>query len=326
MRAFARRHRRLAILLYVLMALLPVVLVVPYLVPLGRPDTEVPLEDLVTANGRFVDIDGMSIYIEEHGPRPARGTIVFLHGFGGSTFSWRHNVPFFAGEGYRVISLDMKGFGLSHKDFGSDYSHPAQAELVADVLAELDVEQAYIVGHSMGTSVMLHFAHAYPEMVLGLVSAAGAVELGERSAFPGVLLRFGPFRRAAGVFLTRFLTKERAGVVLEDSTHHDIVTGEVVDGYYHRIVTGDWQWSLLGMTRDMHRNTITFPLEGIAVPTTVLWGEYDRVVKREDIDEWKDRFSKGEFHLIQDAGHLPMEERPERFNELVLAFLETAGG
>lgn len=308
--------------LAIVAAYVMLVSLIPYLVPLGRPDSETTVEDLVTADGRFLEIEGMRIYIEELGAQSARGPIVFLHGFGGSTFSWRDNSPFFADAGYRVISLDMKGFGLSHKDFWSDYSHPAQAALVAGVLADLDVERAYIVGHSMGTSVMLHFAHLYPEMVLGLVSVAGAVELGERSAFPAALLGFPPVRRAGEVFLTRALTRERLGVILEDVSHREMVTDEVLDGYYNRIVAGPWERSLLGMTRDMHRNTIAFPLEGIAFPTVVLWGEYDGVVKRADIDEWKDSLRSVEFHVIADAGHLPMEERPELFNELVLAFLQ----
>jgi pimeloyl-ACP methyl ester carboxylesterase len=324
MRRLWRRHRGLAILSYVVLALLLLVFVLPYLIPLGKDHAEIPLEDLIGENGRFLDIDGVRIYIEELAPESSQETVVFLHGFGGSTFSWRHNVSFFASQGYRVISLDMKGFGLSHKDFDSDYSHPSQAELVADVLVRLNIEQAYIVGHSMGSSVMLHFAHLYPEKVMGLVSVAGALNLHEGSVRPGVLLSFPPLRRAGEVFLTRYITKERVSAILESAYHEDTIAGEALDGYYNRIVSGQWSQSLLAMTRDMHKNTIAFALEDITFPTIIFWGENDTWVKRTDIDEWKDKIPSAEFRAIPEAGHLLMEEKPELFNNLVLAFLQSS--
>ena len=178
MRSFWRRHRALRILSYVVLAFLFLVCVLPYLIPLGEPQADISADELVSEHGRFLDVDGVGIYVEEQNPESGQATIVFIHGLGGSTFSWRHNAPFFAAQGYRVVSLDMKGFGLSYKDFASDYSHPAQARLLGEVLARLGIDQAYFVGHSMGTSVMLHFAHLYPEKVLGLISVDGAVKSG----------------------------------------------------------------------------------------------------------------------------------------------------
>ncbi len=323
MAKFWRRHRRLAILAYTVLALLLLVCVVPYLIPIGESQAEISPDDLIGEHGRFLDIEEVDIYVEEQNPESAQATIVFIHGFGGSTFSWRHNVPFFADQGYRVVSLDMKGFGLSHRDFTSDYSHPAQADLLVEVLATLGVYQAYLVGHSMGTSVMLHFAHLYPERILGLISVDGAVNLDGGAVFPAALLNFGPVRRAGEVFLTRYATKERVGQILESAYYQDIVTAEVVDGYYNRLVSGQWAQSLLAMTRDMSENTITFTLEDLEFPTLVLWGENDTWIKRTNIGRWIDEIPSAEFHVIPETGHMLMEENPELFNNMVLAFLES---
>jgi len=322
MRNFWRRHRRLAILAYTVLALLILVCVVPYLIPLGKSQAEISPDDLIGEHGRFLDIDGVSIYVEEQNPESTQGTIVFIHGFGGSTFSWRYNAPFFAGQGYRVVSLDMKGFGLSYKDFASDYSHPLQAKLLTEVLDRLEVGQACFVGHSMGTSVMLHFAHLYPEKVLGLISVGGSVNLDEGFVHVSALLNFGPFRRIGEVFLIRYVSRERVGKLLESASHQDILTAEVVDGYYNRLVTGQWAQSLLAMTRDMYKNTITFPLEDITFPTLIFWGEQDTWVTRTEIDKWRNGIPSAEFHVIPETGHLLMEENPELFNAMVLAFLE----
>jgi pimeloyl-ACP methyl ester carboxylesterase len=319
-----RRHRAIRIVSYLVLALLFVICVVPYLVPLGQAQAEVPPEELVTEYGRFLDIEGARIYVEEQNPESAQATIVFIHGLGGSTFSWRHNVPFFAGQGYRVVSLDMKGFGLSYKDFASDYSHPAQAELLAQVLARLGIEQAYLVGHSMGTSVMLHFVHLYPEKVLGLISVDGAVSMDKRAVNPFALLNFPPLRRAGEVFLSRYATEERVGQILRSAYYRqDLVTAEVVDGYYNRLVTGRWAQSLLAMTRDMSKNTITFALQDLEFPTLILWGENDTWVTRAGIDRWKDEIAGAEFHAVPEAGHMLMEEKPDLFNNMVLAFIRS---
>jgi len=310
----------------VVLALLLLVCVVPYLIPFGEPQTKTSPDELVTEHGRFLVIDGVNIYVEERNPESAQTTIVFIHGFGGSTFSWRHNASFFTSQGYRVVSLDMKGFSLSYKNFASDYSHLAQAALLAEVLARLEVDQAYFVGHSMGTSVMLHFAHLYPEKVLGLISVDGAVNLDEGTIYPFALLSFPPFRRIGEVFLTRYGTKERVGLILRSAYYRqDIVTAEIVDGYYNRLVSGQWAQSLLAMTRDMPKNTITFALKDLEFPALILWGQNDTWVKRIDIDRWRDEIPSAEFHAIPEAGHMLMEENPELFNNMVLTFLQSHG-
>jgi pimeloyl-ACP methyl ester carboxylesterase len=326
MRSFWGRHRGLRILSCVILALAFVVCVLPYLIPLGEPQADISPDELVSEHGRFLDINGVSIYVEEQNPQSGQATIVLIHGLGGSTFSWRNNAPFFAAQGYRVVSLDMKGFGLSYKDFASNYSHPAQARLLAEVLVRLGVDRAYFVGHSMGTSVMLHFAYLYPEKILGLISVDGAVSLEQAAMHPSALLSFPPFRRAGEVFLTRYGTKDRIGRILRSAYYRqEIVTAEVMDGYYNRLVIGQWAQSLLAMTRDTPENTITFALEDLEFPTLVLWGQNDTWVKQIDIDRWRDRIPSAEFQAIPEAGHLLMEENPDLFNSLVLAFLESHG-
>ncbi len=310
-----------------MVAFLFLVCVLPYLIPLGETEGQVPPDELVSEHGRFLDIEGVSLYVEDHNPESDQAAIVFIHGFGGSTFSWRHDAPFFASHGYRVVALDMKGFGLSDKDFASDYSHAEQARLLTEVLTRLGIDRAYFVGHSMGTSVMLHLAHLYPERVLALISVSGSVSPDGGGALPSALVNFPPLRRAGEVLLTRLGTKERIGQILRSAYYRqDVMTAEVVDGYYNRLVAGQWAQSLLAMVRDMPENNIRFDLAGLTFPTLILWGENDTWVKRKDIDRWRGQIPSAEFHVIPEAGHLLMEEEPELFNSMVLAFLESHTG
>jgi pimeloyl-ACP methyl ester carboxylesterase len=117
------------------------------------------------------------------------------------------------------------------------------------------------------------------------------------------------------------MTEERVGGLLESASYQDIAAPGVVAGYYDRLVAGRWAQALLAMTRDMPRNTITFALEDLEFPTLIFWGEQDTWVTLAGIDCWKNRMPGAEFHAVPEAGHLLMEERPDLFNNTVLAFL-----
>ena len=99
-----------------------------------------------------------------------------------------------------------------------------------------------------------------------------------------------------------------------------------MDAYYNRLVTGNWSQSLLAMTRDMSRNAITFALKRLEFPALILWGEYDTWVSRADVDRWKDKIPSAEFYAVPEAGHMLMEENPDLFNSIVLAFLQSHRG
>ncbi len=103
-----------------------------------------------------------------------------------------------------------------------------------------------------------------------------AVSLDDRLVRISVLLGFAPFRRIGEAFLTRYVTRERVGQILRTAYYpQGIVTAEVVNGYYDRLVSGQWEQSLLAMTRGMSKNTISFPLEDITSRAIILWGQND---------------------------------------------------
>lgn len=124
-------------------------------------------------NARFLKVDGVDLRVLDEGPRGAP-VVTLLHGFGSSLETWRGVAPRLA-ETYRVVSLDLKGFGLSGRpgpDDGDgslgDYGPEAQARLVAHVLDQLGVKETAVVAHSWGSSVALAFAVAAKNRVTRL--------------------------------------------------------------------------------------------------------------------------------------------------------------
>ncbi len=317
--------RRYKIIIIVFAAIAFILTALPYLIPISGVKSEVTVQSLMSPSGKFLNIESVDIYIEEHGPATGEA-IVLIHGFGGSTFSWRNNIPFLVENGYRVIALDLKGFGLSGRDFQSDHSHKAQAAIINEVLRQTGIGQAYLIGHSMGGSVMFHFVNLYPEKVLGIVSVAGSIILNKSSGFPNVLLNFPPFQRAGRVILTNLLTKDRFSSILDSAYFNkEALGGDVIDGYYDRAIRTGWEQSLLAMTRDMPENAIDFPLDTLLFPALIIRGDNDSWVSQSDTDAWRNEIPGAVFYLMADAGHVPMEEQPAVFNQIVLDFLQSIG-
>ena len=96
----------------------------------------------------------VKLYYEEAGKGPP---LLLIHGFGASTYTWRHIAPELA-QTHRVIAVDLKGFGQSDKPFDSRYSVFDQAELLAELIEEKDLRNLTLVGHSFGGGVALVLA------------------------------------------------------------------------------------------------------------------------------------------------------------------------
>ena len=112
--------------------------------------------------------DGVGLYVEETGD----GTpILFVHEFAGDHRSWEPQVRYFSRR-YRCISFDARGYPPS--DVPADpaaYSQDRARDDIRDVLDGLEIEQAHIIGLSMGGFATLHFGLQYPARALSLVVA-----------------------------------------------------------------------------------------------------------------------------------------------------------
>lgn len=109
--------------------------------------------------------DGVPIAYEVQGS--GEPTLVFIHGWSGDGRYWRGQVPYFSQQ-HRVVTLDLAGHGHSGLE-REDFTMPAFGEDVKAVLEDLDVEQALLIGHSMGGPVAVEAARLMPERVIGIV-------------------------------------------------------------------------------------------------------------------------------------------------------------
>jgi cis-3-alkyl-4-acyloxetan-2-one decarboxylase len=96
-------------------------------------------------------------------------TVVFLHGIASSSITWRHVIPLLSPDKFRLITLDLLGFGESPKPDWSSYDLDAHANAVKVTLRRMGVKKYILVGHSMGSLVATRLAMSNPKKVTNLV-------------------------------------------------------------------------------------------------------------------------------------------------------------
>ena len=123
----------------------------------------------------ILQVNDIQYYVDVKGEG---SPLVFLHGFTGDTTTWSHVTSKLSGK-YQCISIDIIGHGQSDSpEDAKRYSMDAAAKDLQSIFAQLHIEQATIIGYSMGGRLALHFTMIYPELVNALLleSASPGIE------------------------------------------------------------------------------------------------------------------------------------------------------
>ena len=266
----------------------------------------------------YPELSGVVQHLEITGDGPP---IILLHGFGGSTYSWRKIVPALAKD-YKVVNVDLVGFGYTDRPEASGpYRRDAQIARMADLLDALDERDAHIIGHSYGGGLAIAFAARYPDRVrsLALIDSVGpnyAAERRNRAAQTTPLAY--AYVRGLG------LRRQFVGRVLKKSYYDaTLVTPEVIDTYRHRLrIEGAVRaFRYLSSGPDLGDEQ-RIELAEVQAPTLVIWGENDPLMPVSVGEVGVAEIPNAEpLVVIAKAGHSPMEEQPEQVLEPLRRFL-----
>jgi pimeloyl-ACP methyl ester carboxylesterase len=247
--------------------------------------------------------------------------LLLVHGLGGSWQNWLENIPHFA-RTHRVIVPDLPGFGgsptpswrLSIRSYG---------QLLVDFCDALDTGPVAIVGNSMGGFISAEVSIAARRLVskLVLVSAAG-VSHARMYVAPAATAA----RMAAAMAPLAFRYHERAlrRPVLR---HHVLGNLFYKPGELRQELT--WEFvnaginspGLVGAVRGLANYDIIDRLGDVDDPTLIIWGRNDLVVPAADALAFHEALPNSELVVFDRCGHLPMAERPVRFNRVLERFL-----
>jgi pimeloyl-ACP methyl ester carboxylesterase len=153
------------------------------------------MSSLTAIREKTIQTQRHSTYFLEAGPEDGP-LIIFVHGWPERSWSWRHQLPFFASLGFHVVAPDMRGYGNS--GIYSEHSDYRQDEIVTDMIELIDklgYQKAVWVGHDWGSPVVWNIASHYPERCYGVANLCvpyatvergidTLIELVDRSVYP----------------------------------------------------------------------------------------------------------------------------------------------
>jgi len=277
--------------------------------PAGAPGPDIPL------------------FAARSGREPGAGvdTFLLLHGYAGSSFSWRYWAPRLAERGH-VVAIDLKGFGRAPKPEDGLYAPDHQAELVVRLIDRYDLRRITLIGHSLGGGVALIVAlrlrDRNPDRLRRLVLVASAAYAQARPPFARLadhprttslgFRTLGPRRVARGVL--RSIVYDRARV-----------DDEQVRGYADPLDSREAVSALLAAARQLlpeglERLIARYP--ELDVPTLLIWGRQDKVVPLWVGQRLERDLPDARLRVLEGCGHLPAEELPAESWALLEAFLD----
>jgi pimeloyl-ACP methyl ester carboxylesterase len=254
-------------------------------------------------------------------------TIILVHGLASNAGFWRYNIPELAKK-YRVIAVDLPGYGKSEKSRKYSYKMSFFADQIKRLIDELKLEKVIYVGHSMGGQIGIIFSIKYPQNVEKLVLASPA--------------GMEQFKNGEGEWLANALTVNGVKKTPEDGARKNLA------GNFYSW-NDKWEWMVeervrmakadefeefcYAVTRSV-KGMIDEPtynkLSKIKAPTCIIHGKYDGLIPNpylhpgfsEDIFKYgQSQINGSERHQIDNCGHLVQIEKPEEFNNIVMEFL-----
>jgi len=240
--------------------------------------------------------------------------LVLLHGFGAEKDTWLSLAWQLRGR-YRVLALDVPGFGQSSQDPGANYSFEEQAARVAAFLDAVRITApVHIGGNSMGGAIAGIFAARYPQRVksLWLIAPAGVVSAEPSDLFRAIAAGRNPmlvwstedFERLMDMIFVRrpYVPGAVTRIFAENAASHR---------RFNEKIFGDMRQPSV---------PLEVRLKGSPVPTLILWGDQDRLVHVSGAAILGGVMPKAKVVVLKDVGHAPMIEDPRASADAFLTF------
>ena len=251
-------------------------------------------------------VDGINLHSIVTGKGPH--TVILVHGWTCDDTTWESQVPELAKQ-YRVVTLDLPGHGKSESPKSGSLSMDLFARAVESVRAESKADRVVLVGHSMGTPVIVQYARLYPKHVAGMVFVDGLVNLG---TIPP---------QAAGGPPSGQLMGGPGGPKARE---------QMIRGMFSASTTPETRKHILAMMLGAPEATAVGAMNATFDPaiwkgdvfTQPILGLYADKSGLNNADYVKAHFPNMEYHELAGTGHFLMLEKPAEFNSLLIAFLD----
>ena len=278
---------------------------------------DIPLEELKVEfknkNSRFVEVDGIFVhYVDEGNGIP----IILLHGTGASLHTWDLWSEKLKDK-YRVLRITLPGFGLSGPRSDKKYKTKDYVNLLESFVELMGIEKFYLAGNSLGGSIAWLYTSFYQKKVkkLILINSSG-FELDE---MPFVI------RIARNNYLNFLIKKTSPQFLIKKSLKEvfyddNLVSKSITDRYYKLNLREGNRQAFIDRAL-VNYIDYTPRLKKIKSPTLILWGKNDEWINVKYAKKFKTMIKGSRLSIMNETGHIPMEERPFESLEIVMDFL-----
>jgi len=268
---------------------------------------------------------GISLFFYDSGPS-SKPPLLLLHGLGDDADSWRHVFAALA-EKYRVVAMDMPGFGRSDKPRRS-YPMEFLRDTVLELMDALSLGHVALMGNSLGAMMAESVAIKRPDQVSCLYLLGGSLTTRVFSYHQALLLMALPFlgkRMYDGLRDDPKLALERQRLFFANM---DTLPEADLQFLYQRVNERVWDdrqrdaflsvlhqlvWRL-----PLRRSHYATCLAGLGIPTHAIWGDKDVINRLETARELVARQPNARLTVLPEVGHLPQQEAPEALLRAVL--------
>ncbi len=298
---------------------LPGLLIFVVLIVIGSGiRSDVPVEKLkakyTNEQSRFVVIDGLSVHYRDEG----KGyPLVLLHGSPMSLHSF-DRITAELSKQYRVIRLDLPGYGLTGPNAAGDYSLEWYVRFLDSFLTALHVDSCYLAGHSFGGRLASEFAYKKKDRVKKLILlAASGYPLKEDGILAVKMARNPLLRPMVRYFTPRYFV---AMNVQEAYAPSQKVPGETIYRYYDLMLRAGNRDTFIAMC-NRETEDISAHISALRVPTLILWGSRDTVIPVQHAELFHRDIPGSRLIMYDGVGHIPHEVLPEKVTADIRAFL-----
>lgn len=271
--------------------------------------------------GEFVQADGEWThyrYIDGTG-----SPVLLLHGLMAWSFTWEAMLAHLADR--PAWAPDLRGFGWSDKNPRREHDLTSQARRLLRLMDLWKIEQATLVGHSMGGEISLRLALMAPERIRSLVLMDSACYVSGRDARVERLLRL-PAWLARLLLRKTVLTPRYARQTLHAGFHDPTrVTAQAITAYAAPAGLPGAAATLHRMMGQLDFGAWQERYAEIRQPACLIWGEHDTWTPLAHGRRLAGVLQDAQLHVVAQAHHIPHEERPEEVGPLLRGWLQQAG-
>lgn len=258
-----------------------------------------------------------SISFTDSGSRTNATTVILIHGFPFNKSVWVKQIKEL-GKEYRVISYDVRGYGLS--DPGTkEFSIPQFTEDLIELMNKLNIQKTVLCGLSLGGYIALHAIIHFPERFSGLIlsdtlcTADTPEIIGSRQKLIIEIQQKG---------VAKFIDKILLSMLLPE-------TIQLNKTALKQLKTVMLQTSAETLCKTLHalcnRSETCSQLDQISVPSLIITGQTDRIALPYSSRLMQMHIAYSQFAIIENAGHLSNIDNPKAFNQQVTQFIKTMG-